>query len=252
MVSYAQTHVGRVRDHNEDAYLEMSEKGLWVVADGMGGHAAGEVASQMVVDTLEMELGHIPRNSLTAQHVSNAIKAANRSVHDYASRVLQGKTLGSTVVALLVNGNEFHYCWVGDSRGYLFRQGQLRQITRDHSQVQDLVDEGMLDQEEAEHHPLANVVTRAIGGQTEVDVDVISGTLQPGDLFLLCSDGLSKELSFDQIHKILNTPSVVDACMALTHSALVNGGRDNVTSVLVRAFEQSPQVEDATVPVLRR
>ncbi|WP_207780190.1 PP2C family protein-serine/threonine phosphatase [Pokkaliibacter plantistimulans] len=253
LVSFAQSHKGKIRDHNEDAYLELAECGVWVVADGMGGHAAGDVASQMVVDTLEMELAHLPRHQISVEQLVGAIRRANRNVQHYASTQMQGKTVGSTVVALLVRNEEYHLCWVGDSRAYLLRDGQLQQCTRDHSQVQDMVEQGLISRDDAEFHPLANVVTRAIGGQEEVEVDVVSGLLQPGDLFLLCSDGLSKELSFHQLSQILNTPSVVDACMALTHSALVHGGRDNITSVLVRACQGRSQgeLDDPTLPLVQ-
>lgn len=249
LISDAQSHKGLVRKLNEDACLDMADNGVWLVADGMGGHAAGDIASQLVVDTLRMAVQRAAEPSV--QLLTNALQQANAELYRYSEQHLSGNTAGSTVVVLLIDKWHYHFMWAGDSRGYILRNGVLRQLTRDHSQVNDMVDEGLLSSDEAETHELANVITRAVGVDNEVTVDVVSGVWQSGDLFLLCSDGLNKELSDAEISQYLTHTNLAEANRALLHSCLVAGARDNVTSVLVRVENVSAEVseKDKTIPL---
>jgi serine/threonine protein phosphatase PrpC len=252
VVSHAQTHKGLVRKLNEDACLDLADSGVWVVADGMGGHAAGDVASQLVVDTVRVAVQR--SNQPSVQLLTEALQQANSELCRYSEQHLQGNTAGSTVVVLLIDKFYYHLLWAGDSRGYLLRNNQLRQITRDHSQVNEMVEQGLLHQNEAEQHELANVITRAVGVDTAVTIDVVSGAWQPGDLFLLCSDGLNKELTDQEICQYLAHNNIAEASRALLHSTLVAGARDNVTCILVKVDNQAGDVneKDKTIPVYAR
>ncbi len=253
--TFAKTHSGKVRPYNEDALLEMSEAGLWVVADGMGGHSAGDIASQMLVDRIAR---HIKDSKTTnIDELRTVVQQANKEIFDYAQAHLEGKTMGTTLVLLFMQDGYFHCLWVGDSRIYQLREGRFSQKTRDHSQVMDLVEQGLLAFEDAESHPLANVITRAIGVDEVVTIDQVSGQLADGDQFLLCSDGLSKELTNDEMHKTLHADSVNQAGLALMHSALVRGASDNVTCALIKACCERSELDgrtqdDATIPVFLR
>ncbi|MGF1725736.1 Stp1/IreP family PP2C-type Ser/Thr phosphatase [Photobacterium nomapromontoriensis] len=252
--SYSQSHTGKVRAYNEDACLDCPHEGVWVVADGMGGHKAGDVASQMLVDIVRQYVKALPKSSLSVGYLERAIQDANRQIYDYSQRYFQGETVGTTVVLLFVQNGEYHCLWVGDSRLYMQRQQQLAQKTRDHSQVMDMVEQGLIAASEAEHHPMANVITRAVGVALDVEIDQVSGQLEWGDQFLLCSDGLTKELPDNHIAHCLQAQQVTDAGMALMHSALVRGATDNVTYVLVKAAQMDVEdtvshSEDDTIPI---
>ena len=155
--SYAITHRGAVRQLNEDAHVEINSHNLWVVADGMGGHEAGEVASQLVVDVIRTTVEKLRLEDLTVNHIISAIEDANKQLNQYSAEYLSNKTAGSTVTALFVKNERYYILWAGDSRAYLLRNGKLTQVSRDHSQVNDLIDEGMISVEEAKSHPLSNV-----------------------------------------------------------------------------------------------
>jgi serine/threonine protein phosphatase PrpC len=249
LVSHAQTHKGLVRKINEDACLDLADSGVWLVADGMGGHAAGDIASQLVVDTVNIAVQR--SGALSVQTLSDALQQANTELCHYSAQHLQGHTAGSTVVALLIDKLHYHFLWAGDSRGYLLRNKHLRQVTRDHSQVNDMVEQGLLTTSEAEHHELANVITRAVGVDPHLTIDVISGVWQPGDLFLLCSDGLNKELTDGEICQYLSHNNIAEANRALLHSTLVAGARDNVTCILVKidSIAHSVNEKDKTIPL---
>lgn len=253
-MSFAQTHAGKVRPYNEDAYLECSVEGVWMVADGMGGHKAGDVASRMLVDTVQQFVKGVPKESHCIDYLREALDEANSRIFEYSQRYLQGETIGTTAALLFIQGGLYHCLWVGDSRLYLLRQHQLIQKTRDHSQVMDMVDQGLISADDAENHPMANVITRAIGVSPEVVIDQVSGELAWGDQFLLCTDGLTKELPDNHIAHCMQAHSVTDSGLALMHSALVRGASDNVTSVLIRvtkaAMESHDRPEnDDTVPL---
>jgi serine/threonine-protein phosphatase Stp1 len=233
VMTWAQTHVGTVRKHNEDAYLCRPDLGLWVVADGAGGHQSGELASGMIVAALDrLEPG------LTAAELLPRVRLAMSETHaallHEAGLRGAGTVIASTVVILVLRDTHFACLWAGDSRAYLLRQGELTQITRDHSLVQDLVDEGRLTAEAAEHHPQANVITRALGADcTDLELDKVIGTVEPGDRILLCSDGLSKILPASEISALLGAPEGVPPTELLIAAALARQGNDNVTAVVV-------------------
>ncbi|WP_432460630.1 PP2C family protein-serine/threonine phosphatase [Agarivorans sp. QJM3NY_25] len=252
-VSFARSHPGKVRPYNEDAVLDLREAGVWVVADGMGGHAAGDIASQMVIDSVTQSVESSPTEHLSIDCLRKALLGANQQIIDYSQQHLAGKTAGSTAVLLQIRDGFYHCLWVGDSRIYLFRDQQLQRKTRDHSQVMEMVEQGLIAESEAEQHPLSNVITRAIGVSEALTVDQSSGQLLPGDQFLLCSDGLTKELSDADLAMCMQANSVSDIGLALMHSALVKGASDNVSCVLVKVCQSDTGTDeehcDDTVPV---
>ncbi|MDN3681078.1 protein phosphatase 2C domain-containing protein [Vibrio tapetis subsp. quintayensis] len=253
--TFSRTHPGKVRPYNEDAVLDLPSKGVWVVADGMGGHEAGDIASQMLVDIVEQYV--VDHNDFSIDDLRAVIQKANVEIYQYGEAHLNGKTMGTTAVLLYLQDGYYHCLWVGDSRIYLMRHQQLIQKTRDHSQVMDLVEQGLIELHEAESHPLANVITRAVGVESDVVIDQVSGQLLVDDLFLLCSDGLTKELTEQDMSMGLKADSVNQSGLALMHSALVKGAQDNVTCALIKVASNessgiAPRSCDATVPIFPR
>jgi len=232
-VSGAASHVGCVRKLNEDSYLDRADLGLWAVADGMGGHDAGDHASQLTIAALGQVSEPTSASTFLAQ-VKGTLKAANAELRREAAERGPGRIIASTVVTLLAFGE--HYCcvWAGDSRLYLLRDETLRQISRDHSHVQELIEVQLLSPEDARHHPYSNVVTRAIGATDDLDLETTHDRLHSGDLFLLCSDGLTKMLEDDEIRAILMRTSLFDVPYALVESALERKASDNVTVVAMQ------------------
>jgi serine/threonine protein phosphatase Stp1 len=231
--SEAVTHPGAVRTHNEDAFLERPDIGLWAVADGAGGHEAGEVASTMLVEAL----GSIPAGLSAAELLAQVrlrIAATHTALRAEAARRGPRAVIASTLVVLLARGDHFACLWAGDSRIYLLRGGALQQLTHDHSLVQELVDSGMLRPEEAEGHPRANVITRAIGADDEPpELDKVSDRALPGDRFLLCCDGLNKTLPDRALASILGGSDA--PAVELVEAALRQRATDNVTAIVVEA-----------------
>jgi protein phosphatase/serine/threonine-protein phosphatase Stp1 len=230
---WALSDPGAVRKHNEDNMLSRPDLGLWVVADGAGGHDSGEVASGMIVG----ELSRLPAN-LTGAEVLAQVRLTLSNVHqalrDEASSRGNNSMIASTFVSLILRDNHFACLWAGDSRAYLLRHGELAQVSRDHSLVQELVDSGNLAAEDAENHPHANVITRAVGSDTdELELDKVIGQLEIGDRFLLCSDGLSKTLSNAEIAALLGAPDGQPPTELLIAAALAHRVTDNVTAVVV-------------------
>ena len=225
--SVALTHVGRVRRVNEDRVLDCPDRGLWAVADGMGGHSAGDVAATIVVRALAALTS--AADPITADLIEDALQQANRAI---GSSDTGSGVSGSTVAGLHVNGDTFHVFWAGDSRVYRFRDGVLMQLSHDHSLVQELVDANALPAASAASHPRANVITRALGVGPLVELDRRSGALLPGDRFLLCSDGLSGLVCDDAIRQQLCAP-IDEAARSLVDAALAAGGHDNLSVVLV-------------------
>ncbi|KKO46691.1 serine/threonine protein phosphatase [Arsukibacterium ikkense] len=246
---HAQSHKGLVRQLNEDACLAMPEAGVWAVADGMGGHAAGDVASQMVMDMLKTVVDNAGER-ISPALLQQALQDANQALVKYSKQQLLGTLAGSTVVVLLIQQQHYHLLWAGDSRCYLLRDNQLIQLSHDHSQVNEMVAQGLLAASEAETHELANVITRAVGVDTELEVAIRSAACRPGDLFLLCTDGLTKELPDHEIHQYLQHDDIADASKALLHSTLVAGAKDNVTSILVKLHNSNNiNLNDKTIPL---
>ncbi|MBB5421059.1 protein phosphatase [Paraburkholderia atlantica] len=241
--SSARSDTGRVREINEDACLNEPEAGRWAVADGMGGHAVGDVASRTVIDALTQLAAPQGLRMLIAD-VRARLQFANRQLRDEAAR-RQVQRIGSTVVVLLACDRFCGYVWAGDSRIYLYRDGQLRQLTRDHSQVEELRSLGVITDEEARNHPAQHMITRAVGATDLLELDDDAIEVADGDVFLLCSDGLSNELSDDEIAGVLTSAERENACGELVDLALARGGRDNITAVVVEA--QDPNAADKTL-----
>ena len=225
------THVGLRRDLNEDTYYGDSELGLWLVADGMGGHACGEVASALARETIVREIRD-------GTPLAQAIRIADEEIIRTSRRRNDTLPMGTTVVAVRVRGNRFEVAWVGDSRAYLWRDGNLAQLSQDHSYVQELIAQGALTSEQARSHPHRNVVTQALGvtDPNHRNVETMTGELRPGMQLLLCSDGLTEEVDDKGIastlrHDDCSAQECVDTLIA---AALDGGGSDNVTAILVR------------------
>jgi serine/threonine protein phosphatase PrpC len=231
------THAGKIRTVNQDAFLAKPDSGLWVVADGMGGHDAGDFASQAIVDRLD-QLAPQERLSRFIDEVEDRLIEVNQELIDEAAIRKEPTTIGSTVVALLVVKNYAACVWAGDSRAYLLRDGQMQLLSQDHSQVEELIEQGLLLREDAEHHPAANVITRAVGAAEQLFVDVDLIELQDHDRILLCSDGLLKEVSQSEISQAMQQGSCQAVCDGLLEQALERGARDNVTIVVID-FTQS-------------
>jgi serine/threonine protein phosphatase Stp1 len=229
--SSACSDVGAVRELNEDAFLERPDLGLWLVADGMGGHFAGDVASQMVVSAMD-SLENTKSLSRFVELVEQRLVETNTRLREYAERE-ETHTIGSTVVALLIRGEHAVCLWAGDSRMYRYREGKLEQISQDHALVEELVERGVLTREQAADHPHGNLVTRAVGAADKLFLDVEIIPIQPGDLFILCSDGLEKEIAAEEASKFDGLPSPSQVCRRLLDRALAQGARDNVTVVSV-------------------
>ena len=229
------THVGQVREGNEDSLVTVD--GLYFVADGMGGHSAGEIASAIAVDTLR-DLHARPDSPLdTAEAVANAVAEANRAIFAEALADPSKAGMGTTLTGLVVTdpgNNEVVVANVGDSRTYLWRHGELRQITKDHSHVQTLVDRGAITRAEARVHFQRNIVLRAMGIESWVDVDTFTVAVEDGDRFILCSDGLVDEADDDEIEReIRHSGGPQNLSERLVDLANRNGGRDNITVVVV-------------------
>ncbi|MES9831271.1 MAG: protein phosphatase 2C domain-containing protein [Candidatus Thiodiazotropha sp. DIVDIV] len=227
------TDKGKVRNINEDACLDRADLGIWVVADGMGGHAAGDLASGMIVNELK---SMAPGDSLgqLAGDVEQRLHYVNQQLL-IESQERGGEIIGSTVVTLLAYDGYCIYQWAGDSRIYLYRRGNLKQLSRDHSQVEELIEQGIVSSDEAEQSSIANYITRAVGACDLLELDAEMVEPCDGDLFLLCSDGLNKEVSDSEIADILGRHDLQDSIQELINLAMERGARDNVTIVLVQA-----------------
>jgi len=225
------THVGLRRELNEDTYYGDSELGLWLVADGMGGHQYGEVASALARETIVREVRE-------GTPLAQAIRIADEEIIRASKRRNEALPMGTTVVAARVSGSRFEVAWVGDSRVYLWREGQLAQLSQDHSYVQELIAQGAITNEQARSHPHRNVVTQALGvtDPQQLNVETMTGELRPGMQLLLCSDGLTEEVDDGGIARILahGECSAQECVDGLVAAALDGGGSDNVTVILVR------------------
>jgi len=233
----SKTHTGNVRDHNEDAILADQNAGLWVVADGMGGHESGEVASAIACDVIHKQIA-------SGSGLSTAIQASHHEILSAGQSGVGAVGMGTTVVALQVHGNDFDIAWVGDSRIYLWDGEQLRQISKDHSLVQKLLDSGLLTPETARHHPDSNLIYQCLGTLelADVQVDHISGQFLKNQQILLCSDGLSDEVEDTDIAKIFAAAgSEQDICERLVQAALDNTGSDNISVMVISAPDDAPE-----------
>ena len=232
--SHACTDVGTVRKINEDACLDHNQHGLWVVADGMGGHAAGDVASQLIINTME-KLNHPGSLNEFIDAVEQGFLDVNQRLLDLSARELDNQTVGSTVVSLLVHEDHCAVLWAGDSRAYRLRGDELEMLIQEHTQAEELVEQGLLDAAEAESHPTFNILTRAVGAQDPLYIDVDVLPVEKGDRFLLCSDGLNKAVSDAEICAGMLNNSVEESVNLLVKQALDQGSRDNVTVIVIDA-----------------
>ena len=233
-VSSAVSHVGKVRRVNEDSCLDRGDIGLWAVADGVGGAHAGDRASGLIVEALD-KIGPPSTAIGFLTQVRDSLHAVNQLLRLEAD-TLGGKTIASTIVVLLFFGQHYACAWAGDSRLYLLRNGRLRQISRDHSEVQELVDAGEISAAEARYHPRANLITRAVGAHDELVLEMVQDQLRPDDVFLLCSDGLTKPVDEADIERLMIGRSPEEATGGLIGAALAGGAPDNVTAVAVKVL----------------
>lgn len=224
---------GAKRKINEDSILLRTDAGVWLAADGMGGHEAGDVASRMVAEAVA-RVRTAGKLSEVVDRVEDALVKVNLALREHAARAFGGRTMGSTVVSLVANDRLGVCLWAGDSRLYRLRDGRLQQLSRDHSEVQELVDRGLLTEEDAVNHPNSNVITRAVGGVPDLFLDAILFEIRRGDVFVLCSDGLYNELSADEIRGLIGD-DLDGSADRLIQATLAKGARDNVSLVLVRA-----------------
>lgn len=233
----ARTDVGCRRKLNEDAVLCRSDLGLWAVADGMGGHRRGEVASALIVTLLERLPAGDDLDARTAD-VRRTLIQANAQLMDMAAEAPGGGAIGATAVVLAIEGRRFACLWAGDSRAYQLRPSGLARLTRDHSLVQLLVDAGELDPAEADSHPNAHVVTRAVGADPALALDMVEGDIADGDAFLLASDGLTRLVTDEEISRGLRRADINSAADDLLGLALARGAPDNVSLVIVRPVSE--------------
>lgn len=238
----ARSDVGMIRSGNEDAFFAHAtrERGVFIVADGMGGHAAGEVASEMAVQIVSRELHELNdiHGEAARSRIAESLRIANRAIYDRTIQESDKQGMGTTASVLVVAGARYLIGQVGDSRVYLLRDGALRQLTKDHSYVQEQVDAGFLTPEQARYHPYSNVITRCVGASDVVEPDTYSGELRVGDVFLVASDGLTGMVDDRRLQQLLlsraSAGRVVDALIA---EANYRGGLDNITAIVVQVTQ---------------
>ena len=233
----AATHAGKVRERNEDAYLVRPEVGLWVVADGMGGHHSGDLASQTIIDSLKLIQPQATAADLLAA-CENHVASANQRLKDIG-KSRGGVIVGATLAALLAFENFYACLWSGDSRVYLVRAGTIVQLSQDHTEVQELVAAGTITAQEAQTWPRSNVVTRAIGIFEEPELEITSGPLLDGDAFVVCSDGLTRHVTDTEILFHVSSEPAQQACDRLISLALKRGGVDNVTIIVMHYWPRN-------------
>lgn len=230
----SRTHVGLRRKINEDSIFVDSERGLWAVADGMGGHEAGEVASSMVTDALRC-LPPVHNVDVIAAEAAESLRNVNRQLLELArsNRRDQEVTIGTTIVGLAIADDTFSCFWMGDSRAYRFRDDEILRVSHDHSVVQDLVDAGLLKPEEAENHANSNVITRAVGAREKFEIEIVRGDVKSGDQFLLASDGLTRVVRDEEMAaQLKQSPDA--AADSLIDMVMARGAPDNVSLIIVR------------------
>lgn len=240
-LAFGNTHVGKVREHNEDAFFLSDTKGLFLVSDGMGGLEGGEVAAAITKEAIS---SYMDESSWVFANPEKKLKEAFGIANKKVREALpDGKGMGCTCVTLLLHKNDFYIAYVGDSRIYLYRNGKLKQLTKDHSYVEELYTRGLISEEEKVDHPYKSSITRYIGHAQDINVDVTSGPLLNNDIFLLCSDGLTGEVTDDQISSIIAAGrNPEDWVNGFIESALQHGGNDNITAVVVRVDKKKDSI----------
>ena len=229
----SKTDVGLRRKVNEDALLVRTERGLWAVADGMGGHEAGDIASSKVTESL-LELPETEDLDQLVECAVAALKQVNADLIALAGAKSSERSIGSTVVGLAIADGQFRCFWAGDSRGYRVRDRQIVQLTRDHSLVQDLVDSGMLQPDEAADHPNSNIITRAVGVAEDLRVDTVSGDVQRGDQFFLATDGVTRLITDEELAAELSSNPPAFAARKLIETVLARGAPDNASLIITK------------------
>ncbi len=241
-----------IRSGNEDNFAVDSPpnatRGIFIVADGMGGHAAGEVASEMAVQIVQRELSRVVNlaSDDTAKLTADTLRKANRAIHDRTITEVDKQGMGTTASVLVVSGTRYLIGQVGDSRVYLMRDGMLSQLTKDHSYVQEQVDAGFLTPEQARYHPYSNVITRCVGASPDVEPDVYRGEVRTGDLFLVASDGLTGMVDDRRLGQLLGSRAEpARKVHALIQEANGRGGLDNITAIIVEVVDNSDTPPDS-------
>jgi len=250
----AASDMGKVRTNNEDTFAADEDNGIFIVADGMGGHKSGEVASRLACDIISNNIKHKyldakaktiygeanPSISDDSNNLLSAVRLANRMIYEAGANNAQNNGMGTTLVAVLIREKSYTIAWVGDSRIYLVRHGRIQQITTDHSLVQEQVNRGLISSEQAETSEFKNVLTRALGTSEDVEVDIAETNSFAGDYLLLCSDGLTKmvpdRLILETINKYDQPEAICDELISLANKA---GGRDNITAVVINNKEDN-------------
>jgi protein phosphatase len=245
----ARTDVGMIRSGNEDNFTvdASATRGIFIVADGMGGHAAGEVASEMAVQIVQRELApiHDLEGEEVVQIVATALRKANRAIHDRTLTEVDKQGMGTTASVLVLAGSRYLIGQIGDSRVYLLRDGSFSQLTKDHSYVQEQVDAGFLTPEQARYHPYSNVITRCVGASPDVEPDIYRGEMRTGDLFLVASDGLTGMVDDRRLAHLLNSRAEPERkVQSLISEANGRGGLDNITAIIVQVLEAGPAGSD--------
>jgi serine/threonine protein phosphatase PrpC len=249
LVVAARSDVGMIRAGNEDSFHSKVDDtgGIFIVADGMGGHAAGEVASEMAVEILRDQLSALrdlhDRNA--ADKVMNALRGANLAIYNRTVTETDKQGMGTTASVLIIAGRRYLIGQVGDSRIYLMRDGVLRQLTKDHSYVQEQVDAGFLTPEQARYHPYSNVITRCVGAGNDVEPDIYRGEVRVGDLYLVASDGLTGMVDDRRLAQLLSSRAEPERkVQSLIAEANGRGGLDNITAIIVQVLETDPLSDD--------
>jgi len=236
LIVYSSTDVGRKRNHNEDSFLAVPEVGLFAVADGMGGHQGGEQASRIAVQTLREHVTELPDDASREQILEalcRATQASGAAIFEHAQHNPDLHGMGTTLTALWIQRGRAYLSHVGDSRAYLYRDGQAQQLSDDHTWVHEQVSAGMMTEDEAKDHKFRHVITRSVGFEREVVVDGAVLPVQPGDCYVLCSDGLSNYLPTDELGQIMCTNYYRDVPRLLVELANERGGEDNITVLVV-------------------
>ena len=231
--SACETHPGKVRTVNEDACLDLPELGLWAVADGMGGHEGGEIASRLIIDQLKNINEPSEIHSFVAE-IKQRLLDANQQLRQMASQRFHNRTIGSTIVAMAAFGNQCAFIWVGDSRIYRLRDSSLERITKDHSMVEDYIAQGLIQAEDAESSGIANVLTRAVGAEDDLLIDHKIDRLEANDAYLLCSDGLYREVNEQQISECMSLSNSGESAKQMLSIALKNQAKDNISVGVVQ------------------
>ncbi|MES2180126.1 MAG: Stp1/IreP family PP2C-type Ser/Thr phosphatase [Gemmatimonadota bacterium] len=252
----ARTDVGMIRSGNEDNFTVDAnpERGIYIVADGMGGHAAGEVASEMAVQIIQRELKQVTdlETESVAKLTADTLRLANRAIHDRTITEVDKQGMGTTASVLVISGAKYLIGQVGDSRVYLLRDGALTQLTKDHSYVQEQVDAGFLTPEQARYHPYSNVITRCVGASPDVEPDVYRGEVRTGDLFLVASDGLTGMVDDRRLGQLLGSRAEPDRkVQALISEANGRGGLDNITAIIVQVLDSGDGLADSKTVEIR-